>query len=723
MKLDEQQIRDLQEGSHHDPFALLGRHDQPDGTVTVTVLSPHTERLFIANIGQELIRIPQTDLFQWSGDGQSLPFHYRLRRIDLHGSQVEYHDPYSMPPLINEMDRHLFNEGTHHKAGEFLGAHRMEVEGIRGVRFAVWAPNAQRVSVVGDVNRWDGRVHTMRRYGDSGIWEIFIPALKRGERYKYEIRTKEGALLLKTDPYGQAQEQRPETASVIVEPSNYPWHDEVWMDARSRFNWQREAMSVYEVHLGSWFSAEHDPLPNYRELGKRLANYCTEMGFTHVELLPINEHPFDGSWGYQTTGYFSVTSRFGDGDDFRAMVDQLHGAGIGVILDWVPAHFPKDAHGLARFDGSALYEHEDPRQGLHQDWDTYIFNYGRHEVKSFLISSAIEMLNTFHIDGLRVDAVASMLYLDYSREEWLPNKYGGRENLEAITFLRELNQAVHAHCPGALMIAEESTAWPQVTRPAELGGLGFNMKWNMGWMNDTLNYFSKDPIHRKYHHDNLTFSLYYAFSENFVLPFSHDEVVHGKSAMLGKMPGDEWQRFANLRLLYTYMYTHPGKKLLFMGCEFGQSHEWNHSQSLAWNLLEHEFHKGLQQLVKDLNFLYRDESSLHERDFTPDGFQWIDCHDSDQSIISYQRKSDAGELVVVLNFTPIPRENYRIGVPRAGLYKEIFNADSGHYGGSNYGNGFTQLMTEEHPWMNQSHSLVLHVPPMAGIILRCEKEQ
>ncbi|ABK43903.1 glycogen branching enzyme [Magnetococcus marinus MC-1] len=722
MNLDPQQIQELQSGFSADPFAVLGRHDQPDGQVAVTVLSPRTERLFLTNIGQEMTRIPDSDLFHWCGDGRALPYHYRLRRVDAHGSQTEFHDPYSMPPMIGDLDRHLFNEGTHHHAGQFLGAHRMEVEGIRGVCFAVWAPNAQRVSVVGDFNQWDGRIHPMRLHQDSGIWEIFIPALKRGEHYKYEIRTTNGALLLKSDPYGHAHQLRPENASIITEPSNYPWHDEVWMRARSRFNWQKKPISIYEVHLGSWLDAATDPFPNYRELGKRLARYCSEMGFTHVELMPINEHPFDGSWGYQSTGYFAVTSRFGDGDDFRAMVDQLHGANIGVILDWVPAHFPKDAHGLGQFDGTALYEHQDPRLGEHQDWDTLIFNFGRLEVKSFLISSALHMLTRYHLDGLRVDAVASMLYLDYSREDWLPNKYGGRENLEAITFLRELNQAVHHDCPGVLMIAEESTAWPQVTRPPELGGLGFNMKWNMGWMNDTLSYFSKDPIHRKYHHDNLTFSLYYAFSENFTLPFSHDEVVHGKASMLGKMPGDEWQRFANLRLLYTYMFTHPGKKLLFMGCEFGQSQEWNFSQALPWELLEHTFHKGLQQLVKDLNLLYCKETALHERDFTPDGFQWIDCHDSDQSIISFQRKSSEGEVVVLLNFTPIPRDNYRIGVPRPGLYKEIFNADSGHYGGSNYGNGMSQLLTEPYPWMNQLQSLVLNVPPMAGIILRCEQE-
>jgi 1,4-alpha-glucan branching enzyme len=593
------------------------------------------------------------------------------------------------------------------------------VDGVPGVLFAVWAPNAERVSVVGPFNNWDGRWHPMRVRGHSGVWELFIPELDAGTLYKYEIRNRDSQeVFLKSDPYGQQFELRPATASIVVGKSAYAWQDAAWMKERTAHDWQHAPLSIYELHLGSWRRGpEGEPL-SYRKAAEELVEYVKDMGFSHIELLPITEHPYDPSWGYQTTGYYAPTSRFGDPDDFRFLVDQCHQAGIGVILDWVPAHFPKDAHGLARFDGSALYEHEDPRLGEHQDWSTLIYNLGRAEVRNFLMSSAIFWLEEMHLDGLRVDAVASMLYLDYSRTEWIPNKYGGRENLEAIDFLRQLNNAVHEAQPGTLMFAEESTSWPQVSHPVYTGGLGFDMKWNMGWMNDTLAYFSQDPVHRKYHHNNLTFSMLYAFTENFVLPFSHDEVVHGKQSMLHKMPGDEWQKFANLRLLYTYQFTHPGKKLLFMGTEFGQGLEWNNAQQLDWYVLEYPFHKGVRALTRDLLHLYHSAPALYRNEFDWQGFEWVDCHDADQSVLSFIRRSDDDFLVVVLNFTPLPRYGYRIGVPEASGYLEIFNSDSEFYGGSNLGNGSGQLPIADTPWMDRPCSLELTLPPLAAIVLR-----
>ena len=562
------------------------------------------------------------------------------------------------------------------------------VDGIPGVLFAVWAPNAERVSVVGDFNHWDGRCHPMRVRGGSGVWELFVPDLEPGALYKYEIRNRHsGAVVLKIDPYGQAFEQRPHTASIVTPEATYRWQDQDWLQRRRDHDWQHAPMSIYEVHLGSWQRGPEGEFLNYRELAERLVPYVAELGFTHIELLPVTEHPYDPSWGYQTTGYYAPTSRFGDPDDFRYFVDYCHQHGIGVFLDWVPAHFPKDAHGLARFDGTPLYEHEDPRRGEHLDWSTLIFNYGRNEVKNFLLSSAMYWLEEFHLDGLRVDAVASMLYLDYSRTDWIPNQYGGRENLEAIDFLRELNIVVHEALPGVLMMAEESTSWPAVSRPVHDGGLGFDLKWNMGWMNDTLDYIAHEPMHRHYHHDQLTFSMMYAFTENFLLPLSHDEVVHGKQSMLHKMPGDEWQKFANLRVLYTYMFTHPGKKLLFMGTEFGQGMEWNSAQTLDWYVLDYPLHRGVSRLVADLNRLYCNSPALYHYEFDWQGFEWIDCHDADQSIVSFMRKSEDGYLVVIVNFTPVPRYNYRIGVPHTGRYREIFNSDSAYYGGSNVGNG------------------------------------
>jgi len=613
----------------------------------------------------------------------------------------------------------LFAQGKHWHIYQKMGAHLHTVDDIAGVLFTVWAPNAGRVSVIGDFNRWDGRSNPMRSLGGCGIWELFIPGLEAGCLYKFELLNRQNnEVLSKTDPYGQAFELRPDTAAIVVQETSYPWQDDGWMAHRSGHDWLHEPMSIYEVHLGSWRRGPLGNFLNYRELADQLVGYVKEMGFTHIELMPITEHPLDASWGYQTTGYFAPTSRFGTPDDFRYFMDTLHRNHIGVILDWVPAHFPKDSFGLARFDGSALYEHEDPRKGEHRDWGTLIYNYGRNEVRNFLLSSAIFWMQEFHIDGLRVDAVASMLYLDYSREEgdWVPNIYGGNENLEAIDFFRELNTVTHQQFPGTVMMAEESTAWPQVTRPTWVGGLGFSMKWNMGWMNDILAYMHEDPIHRRFHHDQLTFGMLYAFTENFTLPFSHDEVVHGKGSMVNKMPGDEWQRFANLRLLYTMMFTYPGKKLLFMGCEFGQGSQWDFNQTLDWYVLEYPLHQGVQALVKDLNTLYQAQPPLYALDFVHQGFEWIDCHDVQQSVISYRRKDGDQELVIVLSFTPMVRENYRIGVPEAGSYHEVFNSDAGQYAGSNVVNG--EVASEAIPWMNLPHSVSLTLPPLGGIILK-----
>ena len=716
MSLNEDEQR-LVAGRAHDPFAILGRHPGPEG-VTVRAYIPGALEVTIVDGNHAMQRVPGTDFFQWHGPAEAIPPHYRLLwRDDTHREHVA-HDPYTYPPQITGFDLHVFGEGRHREAYRLLGAHEREVDGTTGILFAVWAPNAERVSVVGDFNRWDGRRHPMRVRPGSGVWELFIPDLDAGALYKFEIRNAmSGQILLKADPYGTCFERRPRTASVVAAESTYAWQDAAWLAARAAWDWQRAPISIYEVHLGSWRRGAEGEFLGYREIAHALADYVSDMGFTHVELLPITEHPYDASWGYQTTGYFAPTSRFGGPDDFRYFVDHLHRRGIGVILDWVPAHFPKDAHGLARFDGTALYEHADPRQGEHLDWSTLIFNYGRNEVRNFLLASALFWLKEMHLDGLRVDAVASMLYLDYSRTEWIPNRYGGRENLEAIDFLRELNTLCHGECPGILMIAEESTAWPQVTRPTYLGGLGFDLKWNMGWMNDTLAYIANDPIHRRYHHDMLTFSMLYCFTENFLLPFSHDEVVHGKRSMLNKMPGDEWQRCANLRALYGYLFTHPGKKLLFMGTDFGQGVEWNSAATLDWYVLQYPLHSGLQRLVRDLNGLYRGLDALHGRDFEWPGFEWIDCHDADQSVLSFVRRKDAHFVVVIVNFTPVPRHGYRIGVPAPGVYRELLNSDAAIYGGSNLGNGGVQLAAEDLPWMGRPHSLALTLPPLAALVL------
>jgi len=597
-------LQRISEARHHDPFSVLGRH-YVDNHLKVTAFLPSAESVVIAGSNQPMQRVAGTEIFQWEGDVKNVPDNYQLIWWDRDNHQHTEYDPYTFPPQISEEELYFFGHGKHWRTQQFLGANPRVVNGIEGMLFAVWAPNAERVSVVGNFNQWDGRRHPMRVRGGSGVWELFIPGMHAGEYYKFEIRSRIGnRILVKSDPFAKQYELRPHTASVVFD-SHYDWRDQAWMEQRAFWDWQHTPITVYEVHPGSWQHDGHGNFLGYREQAHRLVDYVKFMGFTHIELLPIMEHPFDPSWGYQATGYFAPTSRFGSPDDLRYFVDHCHQNHIGVFLDWVPAHFPKDDFALARFDGSALFEHEDPRLGEHLDWDTYIFNYGRNEVISFLLSSALYWLESFHFDGMRVDAVASMLYLDYSRTEWLPNRYGGRENLEAIEFIKQLNQVVHQQCPGVLMVAEESTSWPQVTRPADTGGLGFDLKWNMGWMNDTLHYISNDPVHRKFHHNMLTFSMLYAFTENFMLPFSHDEMVHGKQSMLNKMPGDEWQRFANLRLLYTYMFTHPGKKLMFMGGEFGQGTEWNAEQDLDWYVMEYPFHQGIQALVRDLNHLYR----------------------------------------------------------------------------------------------------------------------
>ena len=626
--------------------------------------------------------------------------------------------------ILTEYDLHLFNEGTHYRAWDKFGSHRITVDGVTGVHFAVWAPNADRVSVIGDFNRWDGRVDVMRPLGSSGVWETFIPELPDGACYKYEVRTPAGHLLEKADPYGQRFEIPPNSASVIWTPGRYQWGDAEWLRDRPSFgSWHDRPMSTYEVHLGSWrrVPEQANRSLTYRELAETLVPYVREMGFTHIELMPVMEHPFTGSWGYQVIGFFAPTSRFGTPDDFRYFVDQCHRHGLGVILDWVPGHFPKDQHGLARFDGTALYEHVDPRKGEHMDWGTLIFNYGRNEVRSFLMSSALYWLEEFHIDGLRVDAVASMLYLDYSRRpgEWIPNQYGGRENLEAVSFLQQLNTETHGRVPGTIIVAEESTAWPAVSRPIYVGGLGFTYKWNMGWMHDILEYVKENPVHRRWHHGQVTFSMLYAFTENFVLPFSHDEVVHGKRAMLDKMPGDVWQKHATLRTLYGFMFAHPGKKLLFMGCEFGQWREWNVDASLDWHLLDDPQHEGLRRWVQDLNHMYQREASLHQVDFEPAGFSWIDCNDLENSVISMIRRARDPQdfTVIVANFTPVPRPGYRIGVPDGGWYRELLNSDGAMYGGSNLGNG-GGVAADDQPSHGFNHSLTITVPPLGFVLLK-----
>jgi len=656
-------------------------------------------------------------------EARALP-DYRLRITYPGDHVIEIDDPYRYGRVLTDYDLHLLGEGTHYRAFEKLGSHRTQVGTTAGVHFAVWAPNADRVSVIGDFNGWDGRVHPMRVLVPNGIWELFVPDLPEGEKYKFEIRTRDGHILKKTDPFARAFEAPPQSAAVVRDISRYQWHDREWLAARAGENaWLERPMTTYEVHLGSWARVpeEGSRFLTYREMAQRLVPYVKEMGFTHIELLPVMEHPFSGSWGYQVLGFFAPTARFGPPEDFKLFVDACHQAGLGVILDWVPGHFPKDAHGLARFDGTALYEHEDPRQGEHQDWGTLIFNYSRNEVRNFLLSNALFWLEEYHVDGLRVDAVASMLYLDYSRLEgqWIPNQYGGRENLDAISLLQQLNSLTHGEHPGTITAAEESTSFPGVSRPVHLGGLGFTYKWNMGWMHDILKYMREDPVHRRWHHNLVTFSALYMHSENFILPFSHDEVVHGKGSMLDKMPADVWQKYASLRALYGYMFGHPGKKLLFMGSEFGQWREWNHDRSLDWHLLDDEAHAALRQWVKDLNALYRAEPALYQVDFEPGGFRWIDCNDNENSVVSIVRfaRDPHDAIVVVLNFTPVPRQQYRVGVPEPGWYVERLNSDAAIYGGGNIGNG-GGVATEPVAAHGFDQSLRLTIPPLACLILK-----
>jgi 1,4-alpha-glucan branching enzyme len=709
----------LLQGRLHDPHGFLGAHREGNRWV-VRIFDPGAESVWVetAHGWSPATGAGTPGLFEWRGD--SAPARpWRVRLQDRSGIR-ETRDPYAFAPEISDHDLFLFNSGKLHQAWRTLGANPMTREGVPGTRFAVWAPNAERVSVVGDFNRWDGLVHPMAARGASGVWELFLPGVAPGALYKYEIRGRaSGEVRLKTDPYAQCFEQRPRTAARVPAASAHAWRDQEWMEARARRDWLHAPLNIYEVHAASWKRHGDGRCYSYRELAETLVPYVAEMGYTHIEFLPLTEHPLDESWGYQTTGYFAATSRFGEPDELRALVDACHRAGLGVILDWVPGHFPQDDFALARFDGTALYEHEDPRLGLHREWGTHVFNYGRCEVRGFLLSSAYYWLSEFHFDGLRVDAVAAMLYLDYSRKEgeWLPNRYGGRENLEAIEFLRELNTVVHRDFPGALTIAEESTAWPMVSRPAHVGGLGFSMKWNMGWMHDTLAYLGHDPVHRRYHHEELTFAQLYAYTENFVLPLSHDEVVHGKRALIEKMPGDDWRKRANVRLLLTYQMTTPGKKLNFMGNELAQAREWRADAELDWDLLGRAGHEGVRKLVRDLNRLYRNQPALHELDFEADGFRWIDCHDADNSVLGYRRRArDGSEALVVLNFTPIVRRRYRIGAPRPGNYREAFNSDSRHYGGSEVGNGGA-VRAQARPWMGLPFSLELTLPPLAGLIL------
>ncbi len=715
-------------GTHSDPFRILGPHRVGDD-LEIRAFRPDARKIDIVlnqqatgPIAAEKIHRDGFFCATVPGARRDLDYHLRLRAWD--GSESLTRDPYQYGPIMGEVDQHLFGEGQHWQIYEKFGAHLRTIGDAAGVYFAVWAPNAQRVSVVGDFNGWDGRVNPMRKLVGSGVWELFLPGVREGAHYKFEIRTQTGALLLKSDPFAFFNQHGLSTSSLIYNLDRYQWSDAERMEARRRRDWPKSPISIYEVHLGSWRRhADEGRQFSYLELAEALVRYVLEMGYTHIELLPIAEHPFEGSWGYQVTNYYAPTSRFGTPDEFRHFVDACHRAGIGVIMDWVPAHFPKDAYALAEFDGTDLYEHMDPRQGEHQDWGTLIFNYGRPEVRNFLIGNALFWLDKYHIDGLRVDAVASMLYLDYSRQpgQWIPNVYGGRENLDAIYFLKRFNEVCYERFPGIMTIAEESTAWPGVTRPTYLGGLGFGFKWNMGWMHDFLQYMSLDPIYRRFHHGNITFSLLYAFQENFILVLSHDEVVYGKRSLLSKMPGDEWQKFGNLRMFLAWMYGHPGKKLLFMGSEFGQLNEWNHDVGLDWHLAQLPRHDGLRRLAQHLNYVYKSEPALWQLDDTYEGFDWIDFHDADNSVVSFLRKSREGEMIAfVVNATPQVRYNYRLGVPESGFWREIINTDAETYGGSNVGN-YGGIRSENVPWMAREHSILIHLPPLATVAFKLER--
>jgi 1,4-alpha-glucan branching enzyme len=720
------ELDQLARREHSQPHSILGAHEGENGSVIVRALRPSAQSITVTPAKGKAVTLTQihpAGIFEGEVKG-SLPLQYTLDVDYGEGGTFTISDPYAFLPTIGELDLHLMGEGRHEASYDRLGAHVREIDGVSGTAFAVWAPAARSVSVVGDFNSWDGRIHPMRAMGSSGVWELFVPGVGDGQHYKYEILSPEGELLLKADPYAQETEVPPKTASVVVTP-RHEWspEDAAYLKARAERQPLGEAVSIYEVHLGSWRlnSLEDNRSLTYAELADELAAYVTDLGFTHIELMPVMAHPFSGSWGYQVTGYFAPTPNYGTPDDMRAFVDRLHSRGVGVILDWVPAHFPRDDFGLARFDGTALYEHSDPRRGAHPDWGTLVFNFGRHEVRNFLISNALFWLREYHVDGIRVDAVASMLYLDYSRRagEWVPNQFGGREDLDAVAFLKELNEVIYAQEPGIVSVAEESTAWPGVSRPTYLGGLGFGFKWNMGWMHDTLAYFEQDSIYRRYHHHELTFSLMYAFSENFVLPLSHDEVVHGKGSLYTKMGGtDHWQKLANLRALYAYMWAHPGKKLLFMGQEFAQPEEWSEQRSLDWHLLESPDHTGVQSLVRDLNRAYRDEPALWELDADPTGFWWLEPNDADNNVLAFARRSADGSrlLVFVANLSPVPRYNYRLGLPRAVRWREAVNTDSAFYGGSDVGN-LGGVVPEPIPWHEQPVSAELTLPPLAAIWL------
>ncbi len=725
-ELNQGQVDAILGARHGDPFSVLGMHETADGVVVRAFVADASSVEVLENgkVLANLVRRDEAGLFEGVIPRRKNLFKYRFLAKYPHGADWEFSDPYAFSPVLGTMDDYFVKEGTHRTLYERLGAHEKNHEGIDGVHFAVWAPNAQRVSLVGDFNGWDPRRHMMRKRVDSGIWEIFIPELKAGTIYKYELIGIDGHVLpMKADPVGFAAEMRPATGSVVTKPNAYAWGDKAYLNKRNRANHRREAISIYEVHLGSWRRNENGGFLSYDELADQLIPYAKWMGFTHIELLPVSEHPLDDSWGYQPIGLFAPSRRFGEPEGFARFIDRAHQAGIGVMLDWVPAHFPTDVHGLANFDGTALYEHADPRRGFHPDWNTAIYDFGRSEVTNFLTSNALYWLDKYHIDCLRVDAVASMLYLDYSRNsgEWLPNKDGGNENYEAVSFLRRFNEVVYATNPGAMTIAEESTAWPGVSQPVYNAGLGFGFKWNMGWMHDTLDYMSLDPVYRKYHHHKMTFGLIYAFSENFVLPLSHDEVVHGKGSILGRMPGDEWQKHANARAYYAYMWAHPGKKLLFMGQEFGQSSEWNFRQSLDWHLCETPLHRGLQLLVRDLNHLYRDIPALHARDCESEGFRWIVADDAEQSVYAWHRTTGADDsgIVAVSNFTPMVRENYRIGFPRAGVWREIMNSDAAHYGGGNVGNAGSVIAAQINSHEFDA-SAEITIPPLATVYFQFE---
>ncbi|MBW3589465.1 MAG: 1,4-alpha-glucan branching protein GlgB [Actinobacteria bacterium] len=717
------EVQRLVSGQHHDPHSVLGIHPVAGGFV-IRAFVPEASSIELQETSNGSLKVPlervhDEGLFEARLDEQPSDYRFVVSSGD---NRWELSDPYRFSPTLGDLDLHLIGEGRHKSLWTVMGAHVREHEGVRGTSFAVWAPNARTVRVVGDFNLWDGRVNPMRSLGVAGLWEIFLPGVEAGTKYKYEIISAQGALKLKADPFGFQMEVPPGTASVVND-SSYRWKDDRWISRRAKTDPLNQPISIYECHLESWKRGANGERLNYREIAHLLAEYLTDLGFTHVEFMPVAEHPFGGSWGYQVSGYFAPTSRFGTPDDFRYLVDHLHERGVGVIVDWVPAHFPKDDFSLALFDGTALFEHADPRKGEHPDWGTLVFNFGRTEVRNFLLANARYWIEEFHIDGLRVDAVASMLYLDYSRKagEWVPNAFGGRENLEAVEFLKELNIEVHSDYPGVLTLAEESTAWQGVSRPTYVGGLGFGFKWNMGWMHDTLEYFSKEPIYRRFHHDRLTFGLLYAFHENFVLPLSHDEVVHGKGSLLRKMPGDRWQQMANLRSLYAWMWAHPGKQLLFMGGEIAQETEWSHDSTLQWEALEWDQHRGVQDLVRSLNFLYTDTPSLWERDFTPDGFRWIDASDPDQNVLSFIRYPADGpkKLVCIANLAPMVRSGYRLGLPSAGEWKVALNTDEVRFGGSGSGPQGS-LFTEDESWHGWPQSAVLDLPPLGVLWLTTE---